>query len=59
MTTAQRSMMSGRAQVIQRISSSAPLRYLTEEEVANSSSLIASRYLERTNAHRYNSVRRR
>jgi len=59
MTPAQRAMMSGLAQVIQRIGSSAPLRYLTEEEVANSSSMIASRYLERTNAHRYSSVSRR
>jgi rhamnose utilization protein RhaD (predicted bifunctional aldolase and dehydrogenase) len=52
MTTAQRAIMSGLAQVIQRISSSAPLRYLTEEEVANSSSMIASRYQELANASR-------
>ena len=38
MTPAERAMISGLAQVIQRISSSAPLRYLTEAEVANSSS---------------------
>jgi len=37
-------------QVIQRISSSASLRYLTEEEVANSSSMIASRDRELANA---------
>ncbi len=47
MTHAQRAMMSGLAQVIQRISSAAPLRYLTEEEVANSSRMIACRYRER------------
>ena len=44
MTPAHRAMMSGLAQVIQRISSSAPIRYLTEEEVANSFSMIGSRY---------------
>jgi rhamnose utilization protein RhaD (predicted bifunctional aldolase and dehydrogenase) len=44
MTPAERAMMTGLAQVIQRISSSAPLRYLSEDEVANSSSMIASRY---------------
>lgn len=52
MTPAQRAMMSGLAQVIQRISSSAPLRYLTDDEVANSSCTIASRYLELANASR-------
>ncbi len=45
MSIAQRAMMSGLARVIRRISSSAPIRYLTDEEVANSS-VIASRYLE-------------
>jgi hypothetical protein len=43
-TPAERAMMTGLARVIQRISSSAPLRYLSEDEVANSSSMIASRY---------------
>jgi ribulose-5-phosphate 4-epimerase/fuculose-1-phosphate aldolase len=50
MTPAQRAMISGLAQVIQRTSSSAPLRYLTEEEVANSSNMIACRYGELSNA---------
>jgi rhamnose utilization protein RhaD (predicted bifunctional aldolase and dehydrogenase) len=50
MTSAQHAMMSGLAQVIRRISSSAPLRYLTEEEVRNSFSMIASRYRELDNA---------
>jgi hypothetical protein len=45
MSIAQRAMMSGLARVIRRISSSAPIHYLTDEEVANSSA-IASRYLE-------------
>lgn len=52
MTPAQWAMMSGLARVIQRISSSAPLRYLTDDEVANSASTIASRYLELANASR-------
>ncbi|PYX62567.1 MAG: class II aldolase [Acidobacteria bacterium] len=56
MTPAQRAMMSGLARVIQRISSSAPLRYLTDEEVANSSSMIASRYRERADAIRHSSA---
>jgi rhamnose utilization protein RhaD (predicted bifunctional aldolase and dehydrogenase) len=47
MTPAQRAIMSGLARVIQRVSSSASLRYLTDNEVANSSNLIASRYRER------------
>ncbi|HEY6348745.1 MAG TPA: class II aldolase/adducin family protein [Candidatus Angelobacter sp.] len=51
MTRAQRAMMSGLAQIIQRIDSSAPLRYLTEDEIANSSSLIASRYREPANVN--------
>lgn len=45
-TPAQRAMMSGLAQVVQRISSYAPIRYLTEEEVANSFSMVTSRYRE-------------
>jgi rhamnose utilization protein RhaD (predicted bifunctional aldolase and dehydrogenase) len=52
MTPAQRAMMSGLAQVVQRISSSAPLRYLTDEEIVNSSSTIA-RYRELVNSGRY------
>jgi hypothetical protein len=39
-------MMSGLAQVIQRISLSTPVRYLTEEEIADSFSMIACRYQE-------------
>jgi rhamnose utilization protein RhaD (predicted bifunctional aldolase and dehydrogenase) len=52
MSIAQRAIMSGLARVIQRISSSAPLRYLADEEVA-SSSMIASRYCELANPNRY------
>jgi rhamnose utilization protein RhaD (predicted bifunctional aldolase and dehydrogenase) len=50
MKPAHRAMLSGLAQVIQRTSPSAPLRYLTEEEVANSSKIIACRYGELANA---------
>jgi rhamnose utilization protein RhaD (predicted bifunctional aldolase and dehydrogenase) len=56
MTHAQRAMMTGLARVIQRISSSAPLRYLTDEEVANSSSMITSRYRELADASRSSSA---
>jgi ribulose-5-phosphate 4-epimerase/fuculose-1-phosphate aldolase len=52
MTPAQRAMMSGLAQVVQRINSSAPLRYLTDEEIVNSSSLIP-RYRELVDSGRY------
>jgi rhamnose utilization protein RhaD (predicted bifunctional aldolase and dehydrogenase) len=55
MSIAQRAMMSGLARVIQRISSSAPIRYLADEEVA-SSSVIASRYCELARPGRYNST---
>ena len=52
LSIAQRAMMSGLARVIQRISSSAPVRYLAEEEVA-SSAAIASRYCELVSPSRY------
>jgi len=42
MTPSQRAMMSGLAQVVQRINSSAPIHYLTDEEVAYSVRSIAS-----------------
>jgi rhamnose utilization protein RhaD (predicted bifunctional aldolase and dehydrogenase) len=56
MTPVERKMISGLAQVAQRISSSAALRYLTEAEVANSSRVIASRYREGANATHRNSA---
>ncbi len=55
MSIAQRAMMSGLSRVIQRISSSAPIRYLANEEVA-SSSVIASRYCELAGPSRYSSA---
>jgi rhamnose utilization protein RhaD (predicted bifunctional aldolase and dehydrogenase) len=55
MSIAQRAMMGGLARVIQRISSSAPIRYLADEEVA-SSSVIASRYCEFARPSRYRSA---
>jgi rhamnose utilization protein RhaD (predicted bifunctional aldolase and dehydrogenase) len=55
MAIAQRAMMSGLARVIQRISSSAPVRYLADEEVA-SSSVTASRYCELASPSCYSSA---
>jgi rhamnose utilization protein RhaD (predicted bifunctional aldolase and dehydrogenase) len=46
LTPAERAMLSGLAQVVQRIPASAPLRYLTEAEIAMSSSTVAYRYRE-------------
>lgn len=46
MTLVERTMISGLAQVVQRISSSAALHYLTEVEVADGSVEMASRYRE-------------
>ena len=49
MTSAECAMISGLAQVVQRIPASAPIRYLTESEIANSSSTVAYRYRELAN----------
>lgn len=51
MTSSQRAMMSGLAQVVQRINSSAPIHYLSDEEVEYSARTIASRYLEKASAN--------
>jgi ribulose-5-phosphate 4-epimerase/fuculose-1-phosphate aldolase len=51
MTSSQRAMMSGLAQVVQRINSSAPIHYLSDEEVEYSARTIASRYLEKAGAN--------
>jgi rhamnose utilization protein RhaD (predicted bifunctional aldolase and dehydrogenase) len=56
MTPAQRAMMKGLAQVVQRINSSTPLRYLTEKEIANNSSTTASHYLELADGSRCRST---
>jgi len=50
MTPAERAMLSGLASVVQRIPASAPLRYLSEVEIANTSGVIAQRYRKRANA---------
>ena len=50
MTPAETAMLGGLAQVVQRINPSAPLRYLTEAEVAAASSTAAYRYRELANA---------
>ena len=57
MTLTERKMISGLAQVVQRIGSSAALRHPTEDEVANSSGIISSRYRELTNASDCNNAR--
>jgi rhamnose utilization protein RhaD (predicted bifunctional aldolase and dehydrogenase) len=51
MTSSQRAMMSGLAQVVQRINSSAPIHYLSDEEVEYSARTITSRYLEKAAAN--------
>ena len=50
MTPAETAMLSGLAQVVQRIGPTTPLRYLTEAEVAASASTAAYRYRELANA---------
>ena len=52
MTPAEIAMLSGLAQVVQRIGPAAPLRYLSEDEVAASASTAAYRYRELANASR-------
>jgi rhamnose utilization protein RhaD (predicted bifunctional aldolase and dehydrogenase) len=49
MTSAECAMVSGLAQVVQRIPAAAPIRYLTDAEIANSSSAVAYRYRELAN----------
>jgi rhamnose utilization protein RhaD (predicted bifunctional aldolase and dehydrogenase) len=49
MTPAECAMIGGLAQVVQRIPASAPIRYLTDPEIANSSSAVAYRYRELAN----------
>jgi rhamnose utilization protein RhaD (predicted bifunctional aldolase and dehydrogenase) len=49
MTPSQRAMMSGLAQVVQRINSAAPIHYLSDEEVEYSRTM-ATRYLEKADA---------
>ena len=50
MMPAEIAMLSGLAQVVQRIGAAAPIRYLSEAEVAASSSTAAYRYRELANA---------
>ena len=51
MAQAELAMISGLAQVVQRLSALAPLRYLTEAEVAGISNHVANRYRELANAN--------
>jgi rhamnose utilization protein RhaD (predicted bifunctional aldolase and dehydrogenase) len=50
MPLAERAMISGLAQVVQRITANAPIRYLTAAEVSDISSILAYRYRELANA---------
>jgi rhamnose utilization protein RhaD (predicted bifunctional aldolase and dehydrogenase) len=50
MTLAERAMIGGLSQVVQRISESSPIRYLTEAEVRDSARLVTNHYLELANA---------
>lgn len=50
MTSAERAMVSGLAQVVQRIPANAPIRYLSEADLSNISSALTYRYRELANA---------
>jgi rhamnose utilization protein RhaD (predicted bifunctional aldolase and dehydrogenase) len=50
MSSSQRAMMSGLAQVVQRINFAAPIHYLSDQEVEYSARTIASRYVEKSDA---------
>jgi rhamnose utilization protein RhaD (predicted bifunctional aldolase and dehydrogenase) len=50
MAAAEAAMLSGLAQVVQRVDPSAPIRYLTQDEVAAISSTAAYRYRDLANA---------
>lgn len=52
MTTAERAMISGLAQVVQRIPANAPLRYLTEADVSDIANNLTHRYRELANSSR-------
>ena len=52
MTRAERAMISGLAQVVQRIAANAPLRYLTEADVSDIANNLTHRYRELANASR-------
>ena len=50
MTSAERAMIGGLSQVVQRISANAPIRYLADFEISDLSSVLAYRYRELANA---------
>jgi hypothetical protein len=51
-TRAERAMISGLAQVVQRIAANAPIRYLTEAEVSDITKNLTYRYGELANSSR-------
>jgi len=52
MTTAERAMISGLTQVVQRIAANAPLRYLTEADISDIANNLTHRYRELANSSR-------
>jgi rhamnose utilization protein RhaD (predicted bifunctional aldolase and dehydrogenase) len=52
MTTAERAMISGLTQVVQRIAANAPLRYLTEADISDIANNLTHRYRELANTSR-------
>jgi hypothetical protein len=50
-TCAEEAMLGGLAEVVRRIGATAPLRYLTEDEIANGLNVEAYRYRELANAN--------
>ncbi|HXA65290.1 MAG TPA: class II aldolase/adducin family protein [Bryobacteraceae bacterium] len=57
MTSAERSMINGLAQVIQRIGANAPVRYLSEVELSDIAGMLAHRYRELANTSHRNGAR--
>ena len=49
-------MLGGLAEVVRRIGATAPLRYLTEDEIANGLNVEAYRYRELVNANHLHST---
>jgi rhamnose utilization protein RhaD (predicted bifunctional aldolase and dehydrogenase) len=57
MTSAERAMVSGLAQVVQRITANAPIRYLSKAELSDISNMLTYRYRELANAGHGNGPR--
>jgi rhamnose utilization protein RhaD (predicted bifunctional aldolase and dehydrogenase) len=57
MTSAERSMVTGLAQVVQRIAENAPIRYLSEADLSDITRMLTYRYRELANASHPNGAR--